>query len=347
MVSWLKDESLRGSPVDMYGNVAGIRHDEWEAKGDVYLDTFPYLIRAVMGNPDSITASPASTTLSASAAAGAASVALTASVATGSWIVIGGIETHQVKTGGTSAVLWFPLVNAFINGTAVTGKTGHQIGLFNSASVGSQPPSYTIVHFDGAVGRQLVDAQADTLGLSFSSDQSLAWTSKFLTFPETDIPTPTNEAFSSQLFVPGYSCTVNIAGTTSSVVSAGEVNFSRGTEAITTANSGLQTPYRIFAGPITCEGKLTFVVETNDPTILNGTTSVKQVLNLLFTDPKSDDSMTVQMSQVQFENPKINSGKTYVEVDTDFVAEANATDAVSGGYAPAQFRFGNAITTSF
>lgn len=347
MVSWLKDESLRGSPVDMYGNVAGIRHDEWEVKGDVYLDTFPYLIRAVMGNPDSITAAPSSTTLSASAAAGAASVALTASVATGSWIVIGGLETHQVKTGGTSAVLNFPLVNSFVNGTTVTGKTGHQIGLFNSASVGSQPPSYTIVHYDGIAARQLVDSQADSLGLSFASDQSLSWSSKFLTFPETDIATPTNESFSSELFVPGYSCTVNIGGATSTVVSAGEVNFSRGTEAIITANSGLQTPYRIWAGPMAVSGKLTFVLELNDTTITKGTTSVKQIVNLLFTDPNSDDAMTVQMSQVQLENPKVNTGKTYVEIDTDFVAEANATDAVSGGYAAAQFRFGNAVTTSF
>lgn len=47
--TYLADEGLRGSPVTTYDEVAGVRHDEMEFKGDVHLDSFPGLLESTLG----------------------------------------------------------------------------------------------------------------------------------------------------------------------------------------------------------------------------------------------------------------------------------------------------------
>lgn len=48
----LADQGLRGSNVDQYGNVQGPRHNEWSFAGDVFVDTFGYLLGALLGAVD-------------------------------------------------------------------------------------------------------------------------------------------------------------------------------------------------------------------------------------------------------------------------------------------------------
>ena len=52
MQTWQEDKSLRGSPVDLYDDVPLTRHDEYDFKGYVYCDTFPGLLLALLGGPD-------------------------------------------------------------------------------------------------------------------------------------------------------------------------------------------------------------------------------------------------------------------------------------------------------
>ena len=54
MQKFLRDEALRGSPVSLYDNVAGVRHDEYDVKGYVYADSFPILLRAILGGTDTV-----------------------------------------------------------------------------------------------------------------------------------------------------------------------------------------------------------------------------------------------------------------------------------------------------
>lgn len=353
MVTWLPDESLRGSPADTYGNVAGIRHDTYDAKGDAYLDTFPNILRAALGSTDTVATAPTNTTLTASCAAGATTISCTTTIAVGKWFSLDTgalIETHRCAsvTGSGPFIVTptFPIINAHASAAVVTGLTGHALSLLNAATTGSQPPSYTITDFDGAVARQLADGQLDSLSLDFATGTSLAWTAKYLANPFTNVATPTTESFSTELFVPGYSCTVAIGGVVSTVVVSGSVAITRNTVAIETANNAQQIPYRIFAGPIGVTGKLTFVVESGDTTLVIGTTSAKQVMDLIFTNPQDGNQLVLQMSQVQLQDPKINRGKAYVEVDTNFVAEANATDALLG-YAPIAAFVANAQTAAY
>ena len=56
VLAWLRDEALRGSPVALYDQIAGVRHDEVDFKTYMYADSFPLLLISVLG-PDVVTGS--------------------------------------------------------------------------------------------------------------------------------------------------------------------------------------------------------------------------------------------------------------------------------------------------
>lgn len=58
--AWGQDDGLRGSPVDRYNSVPLTRSDDYTPKGKVFLDTFPWLMLALLGGPDTVagTAAP-------------------------------------------------------------------------------------------------------------------------------------------------------------------------------------------------------------------------------------------------------------------------------------------------
>ena len=54
------------------------------------------------------------------------------------------------------------------------------------------------------------------------------------------------------------------------------------------------------------------------------------------------------MTQAQFQNVKRTRGKAYTEVEVEFTANADATDATSGaGYSPIQANIVNATLTAY
>lgn len=59
MQTFLRDEALRGSAVSVYDHIAGVRHDEYDAKGYLFPDTFPVLLRGILGGADTISGSTA------------------------------------------------------------------------------------------------------------------------------------------------------------------------------------------------------------------------------------------------------------------------------------------------
>jgi len=52
--TFLRDEALRGSPVMLYDEVQGVRHDEYDAKIYLFADTFPYLVKSILGGIDQV-----------------------------------------------------------------------------------------------------------------------------------------------------------------------------------------------------------------------------------------------------------------------------------------------------
>lgn len=281
-ITWLADQGLRGSPVDLYGDVAGVRSDEYAVKGNVFLDTLPHLLLALLGGPDT-------------------------------------------KTGA--------------------GPYDHSIPLLRSASTGNQPPSYSLTDYDGtASARRIPGAMLDTLTLAFGVESAFTWDSKWIGAVAADV-TPPTETFSTEVFVPAWSTAVTIGGVASSVVVDGTIECKRSTTPIHT--NGQQGPHVVFAGPLAVAGKLTLVYEatTGPAALAAGLAATKQTLALVFTDPTSGHHSDFTMSQVQYEDPKVSRGKTYVELEVAYMAEANATDAVTG-YSPITTVTTNSVSTA-
>ena len=287
MQVFLRDEALRGSPVSLYDSVAGVRHDEYDVKGYVYADSFPILVRAILGGADTVTGA--------------------------------GPYLHTMK-------------------------------LLNDSTIGSQPPSVTIQDFDGATTFQMTGAQMSDLNFTFGAEAAAEWTAKFMGNPYTQIAKP-SASFSTEGFAPGWDVTATIAGSSVAYVVDGDINITRNTGPIFTA--GTQAPRSNFAGPIDVSGRLLCVVE--NPTASSNVSDIfsnatngyalfdsPQSLVIKLTDPVSSHYTQFTITKAQFKDVKRNRGKSYVEVEVNFEANSNTTDAASSaGYAPIQVAVSN------
>lgn len=353
MQKFIKDLGLRGSPGMTYDEVIGVVNAEYECKVNVFADTFPIFVRAALGAADSVTAAGSATTLSASAGLGATSVTLTASASygAGSAVIIGSgstAETHLVVSfSGNTATLASPLLNNQSSGAAVTGLTAHKLQLENDTS-GSQPPSLSIQDFDGYAAYQLLAAQLSELSLSHGAEKALECSIKFVANPFTSIGNP-SLTVGAEHFIPSWDAEPLIGGTLLTVLEEGSIDIKRNnTASIFTENGtgGQGSPHANFAGPITVTGAETFVVESGDSMLTYGTTYDKLVVVREWTDPVSNHMIHIQMSRVQYQDPKHLRGKDYVEVSANFEAEMNTTDA-SSGYSPISVTVANAVSTSY
>ena len=297
VATFLDDGAMRGSPVDLYDMVQGVRHDEFDHKSFLYADTFPVYAKALLGGTDTVTTSTAS--------------------------------------------------------------YSHAIPLLNAATTGSQPVSYSWCNFDGANYFILPNSQAQSLNLTFGAEAAAEATMKWICNPYADsstAPSPfTSPSFTAEHLVPAWDTTVSIAASGFTNVYNGELTIDRKTSPIFTM--GTQAPYANFAGGISVKGKFTLVVSTNaDPFSISTTTgsaltrSTKAVV-LTLTDPNDihstiNDSISFTMSQVQFHDPKRHVGKNWLEIDVEFEAEAESTDATTG-YAPIKATIVNGIVAAF
>jgi hypothetical protein len=242
----------------------------------------------------------------------------------------------------------------------------HAIGLYNNATKGSQPKTYSILDFDGANFFTVTGAQADSLMLSFGAEAAAEATMKFMTNPYTSYtsaPAPfTSLSLSTEHLIPAWNTSISVGGTSLNYISTGELSFARKTAPIFTM--GTQSPYDLFAGPLEVTGKFTAVVSSNaDPFSTPSTytpssltssayalSRAPQAVVITLTDADESLATSVQftMSQVQFQNVKRTRGKEYTEVEVDFVAEANVTDGgASNTYSPVKTITTNARSTAY
>ena len=225
------------------------------------------------------------------------------------------------------------------------GPYNHVIGLLNAPATGSQPPSYSLMGFDGANYFTITGAQAASMDLQWSSESTADATVKWIGNPyvsATTAPAPFGTtSISTEAMVPGWSVAVNIASTPLAYVASGSIMLDRKTAPIFTG--GTQSPYVNFAGPLEVTGKLTGLVNSNADLWSTGTgatalTRAAQVMTLTFTDTNDqsgavNNSIAFTCSATQLKLPKRTVGKNYTEIEVEFTARANATDAISG-YAP-------------
>jgi hypothetical protein len=226
--------------------------------------------------------------------------------------------------------------------------------------------------FDGANYFTMTNAQADSLVITFGAEAAVDATVKYFANPytaATTAPSPfaATPAISTVHMIPAWDTTI-VTGptggsqTTLNYIQSGEINIARKTAPIFTM--GAQAPYQNFAGPIEVTGKFTAVVDSNidswsvgaSGTGSNATalTYSPQTVSVTFTDPNDTaggataDTVNFLMTNVQFTNVKRTRGKAFTEVEVEFTARANHTDAVGGvGYSPIQAVVVNAQSTAY
>jgi len=103
-------------------------------------------------------------------------------------------------------------------------------------------------------------------------------------------------------------------------------------------------------------GKLMGLVATNADPWSTGTgatalTRSQSALVVTFTDTNdqsgaTNNSITLTMTKTQFKMPKRTVGKEYTEIEVEFTAIANATDAISG-YAPVKTTTSNGQSAAY
>lgn len=263
--------------------------------------------------------------------------------------VVMGTRYDMFEFKGDAHLDCFPaLIEGILGGTdTVTGTTApytHTQPLLNSATTGSQPPSYTLQDFNGYICQQMTGAQAVSLEIAFTATQSLSFTSKYYGLINTTIATPAGASFSStDRLIPAWNNTVTI-GSSVGTLMEGTVTIDRSTEAVMTA--GQQGPYSVFTGPAKVTGKFTFAVISADPIYAFGLSRSQQATTFVFTDPASTHTFTIQMTAMQLENTKYDRSKNYVTVSADFEAVSNATDA-SSGYSPIKCITTNAVSAAY
>ena len=380
-VTWLHNESFYGSPAKTYDAVPGVRSDKFSGKVYLLQDVFPNLVRAALGGNDSAASGSVSgQSASAGALAGGITAASVISLTSGSvvqytytasptFVYANGATASVTSISGAASVFnlngviqnaasstfQIPLASA-LGVASATGLTGsvqvqvgskpayqHVIGLANSASAGSQPPSYTLYNDSvdalySVAGSQLVD-----MSISFASNAAVECTFNFvgnaasITNAASVQSATSASAFSSSYLIPAWSTSASIAGTAVTLINAATLDIKRNSAPIFTI--GQQSPYKNFAGPIEVSGKLTVVVESSTATYFtNALARSQQSLTFQFTDPTATNgtgsTVTFQMTNAQFEMPLIKQDKEYVEMDLNFEAIANSTDQTAGGYSP-------------
>ena len=292
---FLRDEALRGSPTTVYDQVQGVRHDEFEFRTFLFADTFPVLLRSILGGTDT-------------------------------------------KTG--------------------SGPYNHAIKVLNSPSTGSQPPTYSILDFDGANYFTVSGAQADSLAITFGADAAAEATVKYLGNPYVAYSTPptvfATQSLSIEHMIPAWNTAVIIGGTTYTNVSTGEISINRKTQPIFTL--GTQAPYNLFAGPIEVTGKFTFVINSTADVFSTGSgayglTRSPEAITITLTDPNDATSGTNHVvsfttSAAQIHNIKRTRGKEYTELEVEFTANANNNDATTG-YSPIQSTVINNVSATY
>lgn len=350
----IPDETLQGSMVSVYDMIRGLRYDQHGWDSFPYLDSFPLLVCAELGSPDTVGVAPASTTLAAAATAGATTISTTGSIAIGSYITVGSsptLETHLATgvsgAGPYTVTLATPLLYAQISGATVGGLTTHKFSLLNnSGSLGDQPPSFTLWDNDGEQWRQMSTCQLDELTIKGNATGLVTYTVTLMGNPAVNDATAPSVSYTSVPTPAPWTLAALIGGTEIGTVVDWEFDFKRGTSPIP-ALTGTQEYFQYFAGPLMCTGKLTFVEQSGSPYLAEFLNGSKQSLDFTLFDLSDGAALNIHSTKAIYTTGALDRSKEYVEVPVDFQMLPTSTDATAGNVSPVAITVANSVTTAY
>jgi hypothetical protein len=221
----------------------------------------------------------------------------------------------------------------------------HTIGVLNDPTQGSQAPSYTVWNNSVDNTYTMTSARISELTIAVSVDAAVENTFVFMGNAASVGAASVVPNESSSHLVPSWACSASFGGTPVAVIENLEIAIKRNTAPIHTI--GQQNPYNNFQGPISVEGKFTFVVENGENFYAEALERYQQALYVTLSDPASNDTVEFLMDSVQLEAPVIDQSKAYVSLTANFVAIANTSDAEYSGYAPIYTYTTNSVSTPY
>jgi len=356
--------------VTTYSLTPGLRYDSHGWDSYVYLDTFPMLVRAELGSPDTVTApgTTTATTLSAAIQPGYGTstnpVTVAATFNKGDYISIGypgtdtthyngDLETHQITnvtgTGPYSLTLATTINNPHASGEPVQGLYKHKFSLLNLGGLGNQPPTYTIMDFDGEEWRQLTAGQLDELTIKGNATELVDYTCTWFANPSVTPTAPSTTPFTSTRPVPSYTTAFLMNGTQAFDVEDFEIDLKRGTKPIP-AFTGTEEYFEYFAGPLEATGNKLTVIETSGaPELTAFQNGLNQPFDFYLYDLWTGNAMRIHSTNVMYVTGELTRSKEYVEATLtyDFLPSSADTTTVSGGVSPLFIEVANAQSTAY
>lgn len=240
------------------------------------------------------------------------------------------------------------MLSGVLGDVATTGASApytHTIALLNSQASNGQPVTYTLSDYYSlgtASTRRYAGAQFASIDLKFTADALLTYTTKAFGYQSATAGNPT-PSFSTATPLPAWTGTVTLGGSATSILSDGNCNIQRAVTPIWTVD-GNQRPYQLFAGPLTVDGALTLVFESDTELgyYLNNT---QPALDIDFAAGAGSSAVEVKlhMTKCAFTQAKIDRSKDYIELSVNYKALANTTDVgASAGYSPIKVTLQNA-----
>ena len=306
--TFLRDEALRGSPVMVYDEVQGVRHDEYDAKFYIFADTFPHLIKSVLG-VDSVSG-------------GSAPYTHTMTL------------LNQPSNGsqpGSYTIMDFDGANYF----SLTNAKADQLEITFGAEAAVES---TVKFFANPYTASLtVPSGFSTPNLS-TVHMIPAWDTTVKVGPTGGSQTQLNYISDGTLTLARKTEPIFTMGTQAPYQNfAGPLDVSGKFTAVVDSQSD---PWSVGAsGTGSNATALTYVADTLQITFTDPNDTAGGA---------TAESVTFLMTNVQFMNVKRTRGKAYTEVEVEFTARANSTDSTGGtSYSPLQAIVINSQSTAY
>lgn len=254
----------------------------------------------------------------------------------------------EIDFGGDvfADTIGYPLVGV-LGDLATTGASApftHNIALLTSGS--TQPQSFTFTVEDAVNALQFPGAMMSELDFKFDGTGKLEYTGKATSLASVVQGSPPVVSASVVPIQAVWQGVTTLAGVTTAQILSGEWNIKRSVETLK-AVDGSQQPFQVWSGECSVDGKLTLVMlaDTYRADYVAGT-SVSLDVNFQQGSGATLTEVKLHASNCTLTDAAKSYGKSYIELDLTFEANANTTDiGTSAGYSPMKATLQNAVTS--
>ena len=225
-----------------------------------------------------------------------------------------------------------------------TGPYVHAMSVLNSGTF--QPPSWTLVDYNGYEARSFAGSKFNSCQLTYSADGLVTHSTQAMCLASTSVTTPT-ASFTSAKATGAYKTAVKVAGSSTTLIESAQLTIARPTNPIIALNDST-SPTAIWSGAVDINGTLTALFEDDTflTPMLNGTATP---IELSTTDVDSN-ILDIKATAGLFTNaPITRNSNGYMEITLTVSATANTTDVTTdgGGYTPGKVTLTNSRSTAY